>query len=117
MRRALLLLIAPLLLTACGSGSETTGEPVAGKAQATKADASTTFACRHFRNVIGDLDVLSDAELREKIKEVETDANVSENANIREHGRAMLAALTANDAGAFMEDAKAFAQVCSELGV
>jgi hypothetical protein len=125
MRRALLLLVAPLLLAGCGGGdqgveSATTAEPTtkaSKEPERPKADASATFACRHFRNVISDADVLTDAELREKIKEVEKDANVSQNDGIPEHGRGMLAAITANDVEAFGAEAAAFAQACADLGL
>lgn len=118
MTRTRALLLLPFLLLGCAAPAQDEAGTNAGRSESgPKADASATFACRHFRNVIGDADVLNDAELREKIKEVEEDANVSKTPGIAEHGRGMLAAITADDAEAFTNEAAAFAEACSTHGV
>lgn len=60
------------------------------------ASASAELACEHFRNIMGDVSdgVLTDSELREKLKEVDSDAYVADEADIVAASRDMLAAAT-----------------------
>ena len=84
-----------------------------------KADASAELGCGHFRNIMGDVSagILTDAELRTKIKEVYDTAYVSENAGIPDAARAMLAAITADDSNAFVAAVTAFDGACRAVGV
>lgn len=84
-----------------------------------KADASAELGCTHFRNIMGDVSagILTDAELRTKIKEVYDTAYVSENAGVPDGARAMLAAITAEDSTAFLAAATAFDGACRAVGV
>ena len=82
------------------------------------ADAGAQLGCDHFRNVMGDASkgLLTDAELRTKIKEVYSDAYISASPDIATTATAMLAADTAGDVGAFTTALKAFGAACSALG-
>lgn len=59
-------------------------------------DAGAQLACVHFTNVIRDASdgVLTDAELRDKLKEVADDASVSAEPGVADAARRLLAAAT-----------------------
>ena len=82
-------------------------------------DASAELACGHFRNVAGDIaaGVLTDAEVREKLQEVDRSASVSEEAGIASGARAMLAAVTRGDLAALTEAVGDFGDACRDLGL
>lgn len=63
------------------------------------SDASARLACGHFRNVMADVarGVLTDAELRDKLQEIDEDASVSEVSDVRLYASAMLTASTMGD--------------------
>jgi len=67
------------------------------------ASASANVACRHYRNVMSDLNagLLTDAELRSKVQEVYDDANVADEQSIRTAARELLASATAGDPDRF----------------
>jgi hypothetical protein len=111
MRRILLLLSVVLVLPACG-GQESEVEPAAQE-----ADASAFVACRHFRNVMGDVDILSPEELRVKVQEIHDKARVSEEPGVAESARGMLAAATADDGEAFMMSVGQMSDACREAGL
>jgi hypothetical protein len=83
-----------------------------------EADASTQASCQHFRNVIGDVGqgVLSDAELRDKFKEVNDSASVSERADIRAGGVAMLRAITTGTTEDLLKAVGQFDKACDRAG-
>jgi hypothetical protein len=83
-----------------------------------EADAATQASCRHFRNVMGDAGqgVLSDEELRDKLKEVNDSASVSERADIRAGGVAMLRAITIGDSDELLKAATQFDKACDRAG-
>ena len=82
-----------------------------------EADTSAARACRHFYNIMGEIDVLSVPELREKLKEVNDDARYSETQGIPEGTRAMLAAITADDGEALLRSTGEFYAACNAGGV
>ena len=63
------------------------------------ADGSASLACQHFRNVAADYsdEILTMDELRDKLKEVDGDAQYSTEPGVASSARAMLAAITAGD--------------------
>jgi hypothetical protein len=85
---------------------------------APKADGSAQLACVHFRNVINDAlkGILTDDELRAKIKQVYDTASVSENTGIPDGAQALLAAATSGDADAFNAAAIALDSACTAVG-
>lgn len=66
---------------------------------------------------MGDLDVLTVAELRGKLKEVYSTASVSNSTAIRTYSRAMLAAVTLDDGEALLSSAKEFSNACRQFGL
>jgi hypothetical protein len=103
-RRFLLVLI---LLTLVGCGSSEGG-----------SDAGAEAACQHFRNVVGDADILNNAEFREKLKEVHDSASATEDAELRESARGMLASVTeGSPAERFKWHADDFVAACRRLGL
>jgi hypothetical protein len=105
------LLLSPLLLLPACAAPEDSEETASGP------DPSAQLACRHFRNVIGDATVLTDDELRGKIKEVHDTGRVSEEPGVAEHSRAMLEAATAGDGEAFMVAAGDMSESCADAGL
>lgn len=91
-------------LVACGESDE--------------GDASANLACRHFRNIAADVrdNQLTDAELREKLQEVEEDARVSEEPGIPQAGRNLVAAITTNDPEALLEAVSDMDAACDQAG-
>lgn len=83
-----------------------------------EADASAKLACGHWRNVAADASkgLLTDAELREKVKEVYDDAWVSEEPGIASGAEALLRAVTMNDGDALVAAMGEFTTACIESG-
>ncbi len=79
-------------------------------------DASARNACGHFRNVVRDAGILTDAELREKLKEVDRSASVSDVFAVRAASRAMLSNATSGDADAFGVAVLDMSSGCSSIG-
>jgi Spy/CpxP family protein refolding chaperone len=111
MRRALLLLTA-LLLTGCATEASTDTSS-AKAADGPKVDVLTEASCRHFRNVMGDIDVLTTDELRKKLKEVHEKGQYAEQSGIPEASRAMLAAATQDNGEALLQAAGDMDKACS----
>jgi hypothetical protein len=115
---AALIIISAIGATA--SGNKTT--PSAASAAITTtpvADAPAQMGCDHFRNVMSDVaaGLLTDSELRTKIKEVYDSAYVSTNTGIAPAATAMLAAITAGDSNALTTAIKDFGTACTDLGL
>jgi hypothetical protein len=127
MRRATsLLTAAALILVGCGSDADQAGSDSVTPASssvapsteaAPEADASAQLACRHFRNVMGDLEILSGAELREKVQEVHDTARVSEEPGVAPAAREMLAAATADDGDRFLTAVGDMHEACLGAGL
>lgn len=64
-------------------------------------DSSAQLACRDFYDVAAEVDLMNDAELRERIQGIWDYAEVSETPGISEAARDMLATVTAGDIDAF----------------
>jgi major membrane immunogen (membrane-anchored lipoprotein) len=99
-------LLVAVLLAGCG---ESTTEDSA-------ADQSG-LACNHFRNVAGDIadGVLTDAEAREKLKEIDDNAVIA-TPRIQSAARGMLAAMTAGDIAKLTREARRMDRACSAAG-
>lgn len=124
MRRLSGLALLLVLLTGCAAAdteASTPAAPTTATAEPApdepKPDVLTEASCRHFRNVIGDIDVLTTVELREKLKEVDDKARYSEDPGIPEGSRAMLAAVTADDGEALLAAVGEFSGACEQAGV
>lgn len=100
--KRLVLLVGVLVLAACGG---TDSGP----------DAGAQLACTHFSNVAQDAadGVLTNEELRSKIKEVEDDASVSDEPGVADAARRMLAAVTAVDPEAYGDAVTDFVAACN----
>jgi hypothetical protein len=124
MRRLAVVLVVAALLAGC-EVTETRGAGPPNRPRTTNAperaepDASAKVSCEHFRNVMGDVGagILNDAELREKVKEIERSASVSEQPGLPEAGRAMLREITTGTGEGFVVAAKMFDQSCDEAGL
>jgi uncharacterized lipoprotein YajG len=116
-----------LLLTGCGDSepSETATptipqEPVATIPEETTVttpprDRSSSLACDHFRNVLGDADILTSQELRVKLQEVESNANIATPA-VQRSARDLLVAATAGDAEGVTRAVVELSDACSAAG-
>jgi hypothetical protein len=82
------LALAGSLLAACGGGDE-----------AAAGDQSAEMACENFRVLAGDVQdgQLTNAEMRSAMQEVEGQASRSDDKELAESARAMVAAITAVD--------------------
>jgi pyruvate/2-oxoglutarate dehydrogenase complex dihydrolipoamide acyltransferase (E2) component len=78
-------------------------------------DRDSGLACRHFRNIVGDADVLSDAEIREKLKEVHDDANIATPA-VQTAAREALAAVTSGTTEEFGAAIRSLSEACAAAG-
>jgi hypothetical protein len=82
-----------------------------------KGDASAQLACTHFHNIRGDVQagILTDAELRKKLKEVYNDAWVSETPGVAPAATAMLRAITQGDETEFPSAVANFIAACDPV--
>jgi len=122
-----ILLILVLIATVFGGNDEATDtgsqSPASERTDSQpttqpEADASTQASCEHFRNIMNDVGqgILNDAELRDKLKEVNDSARVSERADIRAGGVAMLSAITTGTAEDLLKAAGQFDKACDRAG-
>jgi hypothetical protein len=105
----------------------TTARPRMGAAPAStepepadnEPDASAQAACAHFRNIMSDVaaGVLTDAELREKFREVHRSASVSEEPGLAETGTKLLASMTTGTTEDLLEAAGRFDRECDQAGL
>lgn len=116
---ALALACCLILLVGCGSESDDQGSSgTAAPATAPKSDASAELACTHYRNVMADVDagILTDVELRSKLKEVHDDAKWSEADGVADSATALLRAFTQMDTDALPEARRAMTLACLRAG-
>lgn len=102
--------VLALALASCGGGSADAGSDAD---DGTHDDSG--LACRHFRNIAGDAaeGILTDAELREKLKEVDDNASIA-TPEVAAAARDMLAAATS---GSGLGDAvTAMGEACADAG-
>jgi hypothetical protein len=76
----------------------------------------SSLACDHFRNVLGDADVLTPQELRVKLQEVEGNANIATPA-VQRSARALLVAATAGNTEGVTQAAGDLSAACRAAGV
>lgn len=100
------LVVAALLIIGALSDAGTDAGPSTSQVEA-------TAACQHFRNVAGDAaaGVLTDAELREKFKQIESSALGS---SVHDEARGLLAAATSGTLDA--SDVRAMGHACEAVG-
>lgn len=115
---AMAIIMVVLVLGGCSTVSEST-PTVAPVALTPTVDGSADLACGHFRDIMRDVSdgILTDAELRTKIREVYNTARSSENAGIAEYAKAMLSTITQGDIPGFTTVIGQFAAACNEIGV
>jgi hypothetical protein len=115
-------LLVALTLAACepttsGSGgnspAQTTSKPKATKPE---ADASAQAACRHFRNVAGDADILTSDQLIKKLGEVNSSAEASDFPPLRVAARQVLSDVVNGEIEHFAEHAAAMYKACQAVG-
>lgn len=92
-------------------------DPAPARPSQPKADPASQVACTHFYNVIGDVEdeILTDREIRTKLREVYATAKLSEERGIASGAQAMLAGATANDADRLREGAGEFRAGCRAI--
>jgi hypothetical protein len=78
-------------------------------------DASAQLACRDFYDVAGEADLITDAELRDRLQDIWNTAEVSETPGIAEAARAMLAAATSGDVDALEVAVDDMSAACSDV--
>lgn len=84
---------------------------------APRGNASDTLACRHFRNIMGDIGagILTTAEVRTKFQEVHQDARLGTPA-VAAAAQAALAAATQDDGEAFLAAVSELHRACADVG-
>lgn len=120
LRQAVVLIAVVLAVITAGCSSsgdgsaQPTSSPVAPSSSSNDVDASLRLACSHFYNVASDVTVgiLTEAEVREKLREVYDDAKVSDVAGVRSAAQAMLVAITSGDGDAFGAAVRAMDKNC-----
>jgi hypothetical protein len=75
-------------------------------------DATAGAACTHFENVLGDVDILTDDQLVEKLQEVERTASLSSAPELASAARAMLSAAIDDDGPRVLVAAGDFRAAC-----
>jgi energy-converting hydrogenase Eha subunit E len=113
------LIIIGAIGAAAGGNKTTPSAASAATATTPTADAGAQLGCDHFRNVMSDVaaGLLTDSELRTKIKQVYESAYVSTNTGIAPAATVMLAAVTAGDTNGLNSAIKDFGTACTDLGL
>jgi hypothetical protein len=101
-----------ILGTLLSGGEDSSSTQSDSRSEAQKASG---LACRHFRNIANDADVLTDAEIREKMKEVHDDANIASPA-VRTAAREVLAAITSGTNAEFATAVERLDRACEAAG-
>jgi hypothetical protein len=111
-------MVAALSLPLLGCGADTGSSSSGSQVAASRADSAAQVACRHWRNVSRDAaaGILTEDELREKLKEVNSSAWVSEEPGVAEHAEGLLAAVTQRDSDAVSQHADGLSQACIDSG-
>ena len=104
------LLTVVFAFVGCSESSSSGGDGDTGS-------VSASLACDHFRNVAGDASdgLLTDAELREKLKEV-YDNSIGAAPEITAAARDMLAAITSGTNQEFTRSIRAMGKACADNG-
>lgn len=84
-----------------------------------EGDASAQLACTHFRNIVDDASagILTDAEIRDKLKEVYDKAYVSSTRGIADGARELLAGITTGTTSDFETALDSFSSACTRVGL
>lgn len=99
---------------------QTTAAPATAEPQpANEPDASAKAACEHFRNIMSDVaaGILTDAELREKFREVHRSASVSDEPGLAQAGTKLLASMTTGTTEDLLKAAGQFDRECDQAGL
>lgn len=96
-----------------GSPSEDSPGAVSDEEDIT-SDPAAESACRHFRNILGDVQagILTDAELREKFTEVHGTAIASDDADLRQAATLVLNELTSGRVPAYLKAVGRLDSIC-----
>lgn len=80
-------------------------------------DASARVACRNWESLVRDAarGVMTDAEIRAELQEIESSARVSENETVRLQSERALAALTQGDTEGFDLAAERLTNACARI--
>jgi len=80
-------------------------------------DASAIIACRDFSSAINDVQkgLLTDAEIRGRIKDVQYNAHLADSFEIRSRGESMLRALTIGTPSDALKEFARFAEACRNV--
>lgn len=113
MRTLTPVLALALLLPACSGEAAGTDEPKAAESAKVEVDVLTERACGDFQRTLADSDVLTDEELRERVKTIHDRGRYAEQAGVPEASRALLAAITADDVDAFVAAAEEMSAACA----
>lgn len=105
---AFAVVIAVLFVSCVASGDDNGG----GGSE----DSAVSVSCRHFRNIAGDAPMLTDAELREKLLEVQQSASVAQSSELRAAAREMVIEVTRGTPAGFNEAVTRFGDECRRLG-
>lgn len=98
--RGVILLV--LVLVSCSSTSEPSGSASAGA------------ACEHFHNVASDFSdgIMTQEELREKLREVDSAAAASDDTQVKSAAREMFAAVTSGTEEEFNDAVRSMSSAC-----
>jgi hypothetical protein len=96
------------VLCLLGSCSGVTEDPATG-------DASAQLACRDFYAIVREIDLINDAELRDRLQTVWDHAELSETPGIASAARDMLAGITAGDTAQLESGVEAMNDACQPV--
>jgi hypothetical protein len=120
-REAIVAVVAASMLVACGGDPQTPARSATSSTESTSSGSGThddsQLACRRFRNVMGDVadGVLTDAEIRDQLKEVDDNAVIATE-EIQRAARSLLAAATTGTVDQFVDAASVMSDACRSAG-
>lgn len=108
-----LALLGLFVLIALGNSDE---DPSTGSASSrSESESSSRLACTHFRNIAGDAELMTDTEIRSKMKEVHDDASIA-TPQVQSASRDALAAITSGNTENFRAAIQRLDSACDSAG-
>ncbi len=107
--------IAVLFVVISVTNDDTDTSPSRSVSSASDEDRQSRMACTHFRNIANDAELMTDAEIRAKMREVHDDASIATPA-VRSAARDALAAITSGTTAEFESAITRLSAACSAAG-
>lgn len=95
--------------------NDDTDTPSNTASSGSEAEQHSRLACTHFRNIAGDAELMTDSEIRSKMKEVHDDASIA-TPGVRSASRDALAAITSGSTAEFQAAIQRLDSACDSAG-